>query len=272
MTNGKYQMFYHVYNQYCYSSTTKLAPVSLHGGIPFGQSQQADSGISEYQTQMREMNPMPSLQRGPGPKLAPASYATEGYDTLPKESEVRCVQVFNSWEPGSRGAGVVLIHSPSTSPGGTQTLSTKYLCQVDSHQEVLRELGRADLTCTPYSSPFTVSSRSSFSSQISIFPASTYILFLSLLKWRASYHHTPWNNSFQVWTRNQSLKPYSISLLSKSYFCASNNFCSSFFIFYWSKIALQCCVSFCCTMKWISYMYTYIPSLLDHPPPPFPPI
>ena len=28
-------------------------------------------------------------------------------------------------------------------------------------------------------------------------------------------------------------------------------------------VALQCCVSFCCIAKWISYMYMYISSLLD---------
>ena len=31
-------------------------------------------------------------------------------------------------------------------------------------------------------------------------------------------------------------------------------------------VALPCCVIFCCTMKWISYTCTYVPSFLDLPP------
>ena len=45
---------------------------------------------------------------------------------------------------------------------------------------------------------------------------------------------------------------------------------SLFLFFYWSIIALQGCASFSCTTKWISYLSTYIPSLLDLPPIPTP--
>ena len=43
---------------------------------------------------------------------------------------------------------------------------------------------------------------------------------------------------------------------------------SSFFFLNWSIVALQLCVGFCFTTKWIIYTYTCIPSLSDLPPPP----
>ena len=44
-----------------------------------------------------------------------------------------------------------------------------------------------------------------------------------------------------------------------------------FLYLYWSIIALQWCVCFCCTTNWISDMYTYIPHPLPLEPPSHPP-
>ena len=49
--------------------------------------------------------------------------------------------------------------------------------------------------------------------------------------------------------------------------CKGHNFTHfGGYYFYRSKITLPCSVGVCCTTKWISQMYTHIPSLLSLPP------
>ena len=59
---------------------------------------------------------------------------------------------------------------------------------------------------------------------------------------------------------------FSRPLHLSSYFLISTLYILfSIYFFNWSIITFQCCVSSFCIMKWISYVYTYISSLLDLP-------
>ena len=80
--------------------------------------------------------------------------------------------------------------------------------------------------------------------------------------------------------RNSFLSLHSLSL--KLYFCCHMDPCCAcvhmcvrththththtrLYFLKWSIIVLRRCVSFCCTTEGISYIYTYVPSLLDLP-------
>ena len=59
-----------------------------------------------------------------------------------------------------------------------------------------------------------------------------------------------------TWCYGLTIQPLQIHMLE------AKHLIFFFFNFYWSIVDLQCCVSFWCTAKWISYTYTYIHSFL----------
>ena len=96
--------------------------------------------------------------------------------------------------------------------------------------------------------------------------------------WRAGVHGVAKSQTLLSdwtelnWCRTEIYSPQSAgcsgwreTTFSVGGLCCETQFNVCMHVFYWSIIALQCCVSFWSVMMWISYRYTYISSLLDPP-------
>ena len=79
---------------------------------------------------------------------------------------------------------------------------------------------------------------------------------------RVKERSVSWELFTFLFARSTQYFSSALSSMYKSLCCV----CEGFFFFFLSIGTLQCCVSFCSTMKWISYLYTCIPSLFQLPP------
>ena len=63
------------------------------------------------------------------------------------------------------------------------------------------------------------------------------------------------NSGIEGWVQRKLLSKVKSRMTFKIYFKS----------FYWSTVALKYCITFYCTVKWISYMCTYSPSFFGFP-------